>query len=151
MNRGSKVSSKDDVARALNKLLTRLNGGTGAGPKNDDVPGVFIAFDEAQSLAGALESHTNRTHFVELRRALQTLQDTSSFSFFLSTTSKVAQFAMPGDVDYSLRMNEQEFRPTVPFSDRGFDHLMHDRKIFDRFKTIDDVTSADCVLYMGRP
>ncbi len=150
MNRGSKVPGKGDVARALNKLLTRLDGGTQVGPNNDGVPGVFIAFDEAQSLTEPLESHTNQTPLVELCRALQTLQGTSSFSFFLSTTSKVSQFTMLGDIP-SLRMNEQEFRRTLPFSDLGFDHLMHDRKVFDKFKTIDAVTSADCVLYMGRP
>jgi hypothetical protein len=28
---------------------------------------------------------------------------------------------------------------------------MNERKIFDKFKTIADVTSIDCVIHMGRP
>ncbi|KAI9454153.1 hypothetical protein BJY52DRAFT_1225258 [Lactarius psammicola] len=118
---GSKVTvlGKDDVARALNTLLS-----------------VLIASDEAQSLTESLESHINQTPFVELCRALQTRRDTSSFSFFVSTTSKVSQLAMLADIAPSLRMNEQEFRPSLPFSDLRFDHLMHNRKILINSKLL---------------
>ncbi|KAH9065664.1 hypothetical protein EDB87DRAFT_869820 [Lactarius vividus] len=48
-------------------------------------------------------------------------------------------------------MHEEELIPHLSFSDLGFDHLMNDRKIFDRYKTIEDVISTECVVHMGRP
>ncbi|KAH9082104.1 hypothetical protein EDB83DRAFT_613711 [Lactarius deliciosus] len=146
-----------EVRRALQMLLSCLNCDNGANA-NGKLPGVFIAFDEAHSLAQPIELRVESkeknkwTFFIELRRALlEALLDTSSFSFFLSTTSKISQFAMPGEIDPSARMHDKELRSPLPFSDLGFDNLMRDRKIFDTFKTIDDVTSTDCVVHMGRP
>ncbi|KAH9082164.1 hypothetical protein EDB83DRAFT_2547862 [Lactarius deliciosus] len=155
---GESTVAIGDVGRALQTLLSCLDGDNDAqiGRKrkkaNDKFPGVFIAFDEAHSLAQPIESNdNNRTFFVELRSALQALLDTSSFVFFLSTTSKIPQFAMPGETDPSSRMHDKILRLPLPFSDLSFDHLMRDRKIFGAFKTISDVTSTDCVAHMGRP
>jgi len=58
---------------------------------------------------------------------------------------------MPKDINSSHRVNDEKPIPSLPFRDLGFDHLMRDRKIFDRFKTIDDVTSTECIVHMGRP
>ncbi|KAH9175335.1 hypothetical protein EDB89DRAFT_2137024 [Lactarius sanguifluus] len=150
-----------DVVRALRMLLSCLDGdidGTQINPRdenanvNDKFPGVFIAFDEAHSLTQLIEPNEKHTFLIELRRALRALLDTSSFSFFLSTSDKtsISQISMP-EIDPSSRMPETLFRLPLPFSDLGFDHLMRDRKICDAFKTIDDVTSTDCVVHMGRP
>ncbi|KAH9037252.1 hypothetical protein EDB85DRAFT_2287937 [Lactarius pseudohatsudake] len=161
---GESTVTTGDVGRALQTLLSCLDDDNDAqiGRKrkkanaNDILPGVFIAFDEAHSLAQPIEptvesNDNNRTFFIELRSALQALLDTSSFVFFLTTTSKISQFAMPGEIDPSARMHDKILRSPLPFSDLGFDHLMRDRKIFDAFKTISDVTSTDCVAHMGRP
>ncbi|KAH9175272.1 hypothetical protein EDB89DRAFT_349519 [Lactarius sanguifluus] len=161
---GESTVTTGDVGRALQALLSYLDDDNDAqiGRKrkkanaNDIPPGVFIAFDEAHSLAQPIEpkvesNDNNRTFFVELRSALQVLINTSSFVFFLSTTSKISQFAMPGGIDPSARMHDKILRLPLPFSDLGFDHLMRDRKIFGAFKTISDVTSTDCVAHMGRP
>ncbi|KAH8998885.1 hypothetical protein EDB86DRAFT_781144 [Lactarius hatsudake] len=158
---GESTVATGDVGRALQTLLSCLDGDNDAqiGRKrkkaNDKFPGVFIAFDEAHSLAQPIEpkvesNDNNRTFFVELRSALQALLDTSSFVFFLST-SKISQFVMPGEIDPSSTMHDKILRLPLPFSDLGFDHLMRDRKIFDAFKTISDVISTDCVAHMGRP
>ncbi|KAH8988894.1 hypothetical protein EDB92DRAFT_2068305 [Lactarius akahatsu] len=158
---GKTTVTTGEVWRALKMLLSCLDGDNGAqiGPEdenanmNDKFPGVFIAFDEAHSLTQPIEPNEKHTFFIELRRALQALRDTSSFSFFLSTSDKtsISQISMPGNIDPSSRMHETLFRLPLPFSDLGFDHLMRDRKICDAFKTIDDVTSTDCVVHMGRP
>ncbi|KAH9178639.1 hypothetical protein EDB89DRAFT_1927636 [Lactarius sanguifluus] len=54
-------------------------------------------------------------------------------------------------MDPSDGMREEGLVPPLSFSDLGFDHLMYDRKIFDRYKTIEDVTSTKCIVHMGRP
>ena len=132
---------------ALSELLSCLGGDK----MTDKYPGVFIAFDEAQSLAQPIESRGGRTFFIEVRRALQALLNTSSFVFFLSTTSKISQVEMPAQIDGSARMNDKRFRTPLPFCDLGFDHLMESRKILHKFKTIDEVASTECVVHMGRP
>jgi hypothetical protein len=58
---------------------------------------------------------------------------------------------MPRDIGKSARIYENRLRTPLPFSDLGFDHLMQNRKILDKFKTIDDVASTECVVHMGRP
>ncbi|KAH8996167.1 hypothetical protein EDB86DRAFT_1044555 [Lactarius hatsudake] len=73
----------------------------------------------------------------------------SFFSFFLSTTSDIAQFAIPRYMDRSDRILHKRLNPSLPFIHLGFDHLMHDRKIFDQYKTIEDVTSTECIVHMA--
>ncbi|KAH9178630.1 hypothetical protein EDB89DRAFT_2239238, partial [Lactarius sanguifluus] len=133
-----------DVGEALEALRTSLGPPTDYSP----APDVFIAFDEVHSLT---EPDASRTCFIDLQSALHKLKNVSFFSFFVSTTSKISQFAIPGDMDPSNGMHDEELIPPVTFSDLGFDHLMHDRKIFDRYKTIEDVTSTECIVHMGRP
>jgi len=133
--------------RALKKLIKSLGPRTG---RDDTIPDVFVLFDEAHALT-ELKTHSNRTYFIELRSVLHDLGDFSLFAFFLSTTSKISQFAMPKDIDQSHRVGQGVLKPSLPFSDLGFDHLMRTRKIFDTFKTIGDVTSTECVVHMGRP
>lgn len=113
------------------------------------LPTVFVVFDEAHTLTN-LRTDGNRTPFTELRSALKDVGSNRFFAFFLSTTSKISQFVVPKQIDGSDRM-VGESTASLPFSDVGFDHLMHDRKIFDKFKSIDDVTSTECVAHMGRP
>jgi hypothetical protein len=145
-----KSRSKDNLTtNMVNDALTTLLSYLGSGP--GEHPGVFIAFDEAQSLMQCIEPKSSRTFFVEVCRALQALRDTSSFVFFLSTTSKISQFAMPGEVDKSARMACKILRTPLPFSDLGFDLLMQSRKVLDKFNTIDEVASTECVVHMGRP
>ncbi|KAH9175331.1 hypothetical protein EDB89DRAFT_2066689 [Lactarius sanguifluus] len=150
MNTDGKITvTTGDVRRALQMLLSCLDSDNGAqiGPEdenanaNDKLPGVFIAFDEAHSLAQP----------IELRRFEKRFSTHPHFRFFSPPPSTIPQFAMPGEIDPSARMHDKVLRSPLPFSDLGFDHLMRDRKIFDTFKTIDDVTSTDCVVHMGRP
>ncbi len=144
--------SQDGVRTALNdKLIPYLNTGSEKDLQNDDVPDVFIAFDEAHTLTGPKDDLSKRSHFHELRWALHEVKEAPCFSFFLSTVGKISEFATPKDADLSMRISKMGFIPSLPFSDLGFDHLMHDRKIFDKYKTIDDVTSIDCVVHLGRP
>ncbi|KAI9449309.1 hypothetical protein BJY52DRAFT_1192693 [Lactarius psammicola] len=76
--------------------------------------------------------------FVELRRALRVFSDASLFTFFLSTTGKISQISLPRDRDASHRMNEDDGKLKTPdsFIYLGFDHLMRNRKVFDKYKTL---------------
>lgn len=139
-------TSSEQVKTALQELLHHIDSEATHSP---EFPIVFIAFDEAHPLTDLI-STGQRTFFTELRSVIQDVQSNAYFCFFLSTTSKISGFSMPRDIARSARM-EQHHIPSVPFSDLGFDQLMYDRKIFTRFKTLEDVTSPDCVVYMGRP
>ncbi|KAH9021392.1 hypothetical protein EDB85DRAFT_2152432 [Lactarius pseudohatsudake] len=88
------------------------------------------------------------SHFVELRRALRVLSDVSLFTFFLSTIGKISQFSPPCGRE---AMNDGELKTPTPFIYLGFDQLMRNRKVFDKYKTLDDVTSLECIAHMGRP
>src|SRR6266702_7032392 len=84
LQRADTVASGKDMGDALDMLLRCLDG-TQIGRKGNNLPGVFIAFDEAQSLAAEpLDQSTNRTHFTELLRTLRVLEGTSTFTIFLS-------------------------------------------------------------------
>jgi hypothetical protein len=137
------------VRNALEKLISHIGPRPQTNRHLDKLPDVFIAFDEAHPLANILSTES-RTHFTELRSALKDVNSVSFFFFFLSTTSKISKLSMPKDISESARM-VQDYMPSLPFSDLGFDHLMHDRKIFTKFKTINDVTATECIVYMGRP
>ena len=107
-------------------------------------------FDEAHTLTKPLEDGVP-SHYVELRRALRMLAEEPLFTFFLSTTGKISQFTPPRGHDASYRMNDGQLRTPRPFIYLGFDQLMVDRKIFVKYKTLEDVTSLDCIAHMGRP
>jgi len=137
---------------ALNEeLIPYLNSGPETDAQKNKVPDIFIAFDEAHSLMGLKGDGSN--HFLKLCWALRMMERDPCFTFFLSTTGKISKLVPPMDVDLSIRTDTKGLIPSLPFSDLGFDHLMRDHKIFDKFKTIDDVTSesVDCVVRMGRP
>jgi hypothetical protein len=147
------TASHDDVVQALTSLLNCLSGTkTGFHKEKDVGPDVFIAFDEVYTLAQPIDPNhdPDRTLFIEIRSALQALTNTSAFVFFLSTTTKISQFAMPGDISKSHQLESNKLRTPLPFSDLGFDLLMRDRRI-TKSKTIDEVASVKCVVYMGRP
>ena len=135
---------------ALNdELIPYLNSGPETDTRKNKIPDIFIAFDEAHSLMGLKVDGSD--HFLKLCWALRVIERAPCFAFFLSTTGKISDLAPPKDADASMRTNTEDLIPSPPFSDLGFDHLMRDHKIFDKFKTIDDVTSVDCVVRMGRP
>jgi hypothetical protein len=146
------AEEQKEEAAAVTKALNKFMADTGI--KNNKFPAIFVVFDEAHTLTEH-QTTDNRTPFIELCSALKDVDDagesSSFFSFFLSTRSSISKFVMPKDVDISARMIEEDSTPSHPFSDLGFDHLMHERKIFDKFKIIEDVTSVECVIHMGRP
>ena len=119
--------------------------------KEPRLPDVFIVFDEAHPLTVPFIESGTRNPFAELRRALRVLTDSLLFSFFLSTTGKISLFTPPRGHDPSYRMNHGELKTPQPFIYLGFDQLMGDRKIFDKYKTLGHVTSLDCIAHMGRP
>ncbi|KAH9174011.1 hypothetical protein EDB89DRAFT_2068265 [Lactarius sanguifluus] len=115
------------------------------------LPDVFLVFDKAHPLTRPFKSEGMQSHFVELRRALRVLSDESLFTFFLSTTGKISQFSLPCGRDASHRMNDGKLKTPTPFIYLGFDQLMRDRKVFNKYKTLDDVTLLECIAHMGRP
>ncbi|KAH9016325.1 hypothetical protein EDB84DRAFT_1276909 [Lactarius hengduanensis] len=141
--------SNADLKAALEELRKRINDGDSV--KTDDgLPDIFVAFDEAHLLTIPFDE-SDRSNFVELRRALQTFSTAPLFTFFLSTTGKVSQFTPPRGYDNSNRMNDGRLKIPHPFIYLGFDQLMISRKILDTYKTLLDVTSLDCIAHMGRP
>jgi hypothetical protein len=97
---------------------------------------VFIAVDEAHSLFGV-----DGSGLFEFQRALMTFSRASLFTFFLSTTGKISQSLCPCG----------SYEPPHTFIELGFDQLMWNRKVLDKYRTLEEVTSSECVSHMGRP
>ncbi len=135
----------DRVQSALRNLQVYLSTGRRTDSENKGIQHVFIAFDDAHTLPGVKND--------ELCWALHDVK-VACFSFFVSTISKTSEFSesdIPRDVDSGNRIMFIRRGETSLFSDLGFDHLMQENKIFVKYNTIDDVTSVDCVVRMGRP
>ncbi|KAI0262467.1 hypothetical protein BC834DRAFT_972056 [Gloeopeniophorella convolvens] len=115
-----------------------------------DVPDIFITFDEAHELMTKFKG-TAQSNFGELRRALRMLSGASTFVFFMSTNSKISEFAPTWQLDSSQRIGSGSLTLLKPFSAIGFDQLMNSRKIGQQFRTIEEVTSMECIAHMGRP
>ncbi len=139
----------DKLKDALQHLQDCIDAGE-SGKRDEGPAEVFIVFDEAHLLTVPFKNGGG-SNFVELRWALQTFRTAPLFTFFLSTTGKVSQFTLPRGYDRSNRMNDGELRIPHPFIYLGFDQLMVCRKILDKYKTLDAITSLDCIAHMGRP
>jgi hypothetical protein len=94
---------------------------------------------------------TKETCFVVLCRMLSTLSSYPLYTFFLSTTGRITRFSPPRQSDPSSRINFGTLRMPHPYIRLGFDQLMQSHKIFERWKTLEDVTSLECAAHMGRP
>jgi hypothetical protein len=155
--KGTKSDDLTDEAlqEAFEDLRKELNGGRSSknhSSREDPVStDVFIAFDEAHPLAWPFSEGSTQSNFVELQRAFRVFSTAQLFTFFLSTTGKVSLFTPPRGYDASNRMNDGEFKMPRPFIYLGFDQLMESRKVFDKYRTLEDVTSLDCIAHMGRP
>jgi hypothetical protein len=112
---------------------------------------VFIAFDEAHPLTDLWDQTTGLSNYIDFRRALQVFSASSLFTFFLSTTGKTSQFLPPRAQDPSGRVNQGTFTSPRPFIELGFDQLMCNRKVLEKYKTLEQVTSLECIAHMGRP
>lgn len=110
---------------------------------------IFIAFDEAHTLVKTTDN-SKESSFVILCRILGSLIEYPLFMFFLSMTGSITQLSRPRDQDPSNRISSSDLS-APPYIHLGFDQLMQGRKVFDRWKTLDDVTSLDCAAHMGRP
>ena len=159
----SKRSSEPPEDKALAKALTRLRTALNAGsnPKSmthfihsnkwpSRFVDVFIAFDEAHTLAEVVDDR-NETRFIVLRRLLSSLTPEPLFSFFLSTTGKITQFGPPRGHDASTYINHSILATPCPFIYLGFDQLTKTSKVFERWNTLDDVTSLEYNAHLGRP
>lgn len=167
---GREPPSDGELGEKLKCLRTALNGNaTGSKPlekpqaerqfsgriesplDRSDFVDVFVAFDEAHTLSDAVNKGTNESNYTVLRRALHFLSGYPFYTFFLSTTGKITQFAQPRGQDPSNRISIGLFSTPLPYIYLGFDQLMQSRKVFERWKTLDDVTSLECAAHMGRP
>jgi hypothetical protein len=121
--------------------------------KTKNMADVFLAFDEAHSLAEFWDdgSRLSNYNYFEFRRALLILNRDSLFTFFLSTTGKISQFMPPRSLDPSSRIADGPLKPPHAFIELGFDQLMLGRKVLDAYRTLEQVTSLECVAHMGRP
>jgi hypothetical protein len=112
---------------------------------------IFIMFDEAQMLEETFEDDGSESLFIVLRRALSSVLPSSLFTFFLSTTGTITPFIHSRDQDPSSRISTGTRSTPRPYIHLGFDQLMQKRKIFERWNTLEGVTSLECVAHMGRP
>ncbi|KAI0263025.1 hypothetical protein BC834DRAFT_331317 [Gloeopeniophorella convolvens] len=115
------------------------------------IPDIIITFDEAHELTKKFGAGSSLSNFTQLRRALRMLDEGSAYAFFLSTDSKISEFAPTQHRDNSNRVLKGTLVLDKPFSALGFDQLMTSRKIGAAFKTIEDITSMECIAHMGRP
>jgi hypothetical protein len=137
------------LVNALDGLRQYVNGA----PLNrrSKMPDVFIVFDEAHSLTQEWDPISGFSNYITLRQVLHEFTNAPLFTFFLSTTGKISKFSPPRTRDPSKRIAEGIFLPSRPFVELGFDQLMHDRKVLDKYNTLEDVTSSECISHMGRP
>ena len=108
-------------------------------------------FDEAHLLTTSLTPTNAQSHFSALWHVLQIFYNASMFTFFLATTGKISQFIPPCQFDPLGHMNQGKFTTPHPFVLWAFDLPIKDCKIFDKYKTLDDVTSLECIAHMERP
>ena len=124
--------SDEDMRSAFKELQDQV---TSAGLKKTRIlPDVFLVFDEAHVLTRPFHANTMRTHLAELQRVLQVFHDLPLFTFFLSASGKILPFT-----------------PFRPFIDLGFDQFTGSSKVFEKYRSLDDVTSLDCIAHLGRP
>lgn len=154
--------SLEELKKNLETLRNALNSGISEPETPRRYPGyitpsdsnkfvdVFITFDEAHTLSQAINDQ-GESCFVVLRRVLSSISSCPLYSFFLSTTGSVTEFALPREQDPSSRISTAELSTPRPYIYVGFDQLMQKQKIFARWKTLDDVTSLECAAHMGRP
>jgi hypothetical protein len=112
---------------------------------------VFIAFDEAHQLTEPWDNGSTLSNYTELQQVLRIFSKASLFTFFVSAHGEISQFAMPRTGDPSDRILQGGFYTPRPFVELGFDQLMWNRKILDEYKTLEEVTSSECIAHMGRP
>lgn len=155
----NKNSSPSDgqLASALEALSAKLNDGSDGKSHRiqalDSVASVdiFITFDEAHTLKdSSTYNDSKESRFISLRRVLHALRSEPLFSFFLSTTGKVAQFGPSRSKDESNRINDGILVSPRPYIFVGFDQLMGDYK-FREGQTLDYVTSLRFIAHLGRP
>ena len=144
----------EKVHQAIIDLQETLNGEknleatAGRISYNDSNIDVFMAFDEAHTLANTIDGSESR--IIQLRRVLSHLNKSPLYAFFLSTAGNVTQFGHVGSLDQSSRVQRGDLRLPKPYIYLGFDQLMKRYK-FSPKKTLHDVTSMEYVAHMGRP
>ena len=146
------------IVKALKKLREALNTGDPdlsvhrivANESDSKYVDVFLAFDEAHTLSDSFDLK-GQSRFVVLRRKLSLLASNPLFAFFLSTTGKITSFDRPRGQEASNRLNEGTHASPRPYIYLGFDQLMQGQKVLDRWTTLRDVTSIECIAHMGRP
>ena len=147
--------SNEDLLDTFNELRDLINSRRFSQEKSscDEqiFPDIFIMFDEAHPLMEPFTPTDAQCHFFALRHVLRIFYDVPMFTFFLATTGKISQSTPPRQFDPSERINQGTLTTPNPFILLGFDQLMKSRKIFDKYKTLDDVTSLECIAHMGRP
>jgi hypothetical protein len=110
---------------------------------------VFIAFDEAHPLTKVWDDRSGLSNFTRLKQALSMMSEASLFTFFLSTTGKVLQSMPPRSRDPSNRIVQGPYNTPRAFIELGFDQLMFSVKVLEKYKTLEQVTSLECISHMG--
>ncbi|RXW15099.1 hypothetical protein EST38_g10747, partial [Candolleomyces aberdarensis] len=146
------TKTQTEAQLALQELVDRLLKAASRSSKCPN-PLVIIAFDEAQTLNGAV-MRTNEpiwSNFTELRRALRHhISNPSLLALFLSTTGEIDQFASSRSRDYSARFYLGNFSAYRPFVVLGFDQLAKRLK-FDGTEDLSLVTTLEFIASYGRP
>ena len=112
-------------------------------------PSLYLVFDEAHTLTVA-QRDTSKTHYTELRRALQALNDVGILTVFMSTTGAISQLASSTRLDPSTRLQHNEFTLMPPWTTFSWDHLWQSSKV-GVGRTITNLTAMENVVNFGRP
>jgi hypothetical protein len=123
-----------DMIDAFLKLWECINAEDSSGTGFVD---VFVMFDKAHVLAKVFNT-SRQSNFVKLQQALQVLVKVPLFMLFLSTTGKVSQFIPQHRNDASSHINNGIFKTPCPFINFGFDQMMKDCRVMEKFKPLDD-------------
>ena len=147
-----RASQTSPLLRAT-KLRSSTKSGTGqaGGEREDKVPLVILAFDEAHTLTDREGQREGVwSNFSELRHVLRGLHYLPLFSLFLSTTGKISQFTSAKDEDISKRVINGTLTLIQPFTDLGFDTLATPVSL-DGSWDLEKVTTDSHMAHLGRP
>jgi hypothetical protein len=137
------------ITEAFTWLEDQLNKGqTAASPKSMR---IYIALNKAHPLTMPFSECSAESNYSQLCQALNHLHELPLFTFFLSTTGKISEFTPSCGFDVSERLNHRDLNTPTPFIHLGFDQLMGSCKILKKYKTLNNVTTLECITHMGRP
>lgn len=114
-------------------------------------PVIILAFDEGHELT-EVQGNANQpwSRFGELRCIIRKLKSLPILSLFISTMSKLSEFPpAPRQFSASERIVNETLALLPPFTELGFDQLLHASPIIENKINIQDATTDGFMCQFG--